>query len=61
MPDSNARTYWIRTRKLMLLMLVLWFLFSIIPCILLGPLNKITIPYLDLPLGFEPRGRALPS
>jgi putative solute:sodium symporter small subunit len=51
MPDLNAKTHWIRTRKLMLLMLAFWFLFSVVLHILVGRLNKITIPYLDLPLG----------
>ena len=51
MPDLNARTHWIRTRKLMLLMLALWLLFSIVLPLSVGPLNGIIIPYLDLPLG----------
>ncbi len=51
MPDLNAHTHWIRTRKLMLLMLALWFLFSIVLHLSVGPLNRIIIPYLDLPLG----------
>jgi putative solute:sodium symporter small subunit len=51
MPDLNARTHWIRTRKLMLLMLALWLLFSIVLPLSVGPLNRIIIPYLDLPLG----------
>ena len=51
MPDLNARTHWIRTRKLMLLMLALWLLFAIVLPLSVGPLNRIIIPYLDLPLG----------
>jgi putative solute:sodium symporter small subunit len=51
MQDLNARTHWIRTRKLMLLMLALWLLFSIVLPLSVGPLNRIIIPYLDLPLG----------
>ena len=51
MPDLNARTHWIRTRKLMLLMLALWLLFAIALPLSVGPLNRIIVPYLDLPLG----------
>ena len=51
MPDLNARTHWIRTRKLMLLMLALWLLFAIVLPLSVGPLNRIIVPYLDLPLG----------
>src|SRR5712691_262026 len=51
MPDLNARTHWIRTRKLMLLTLALWLLFSIVLHLSVRPLNRIIVPYLDLPLG----------
>ena len=52
MPDPNARSHWIRTRKLMLVMLGLWLLFSVVIPLLVAPLNRLTLPYLDLPLGF---------
>ncbi len=51
MPDLNARTHWIRTRKLMLLTLALWLLFSVVLHLSVRPLNRIIVPYLDLPLG----------
>ena len=34
------------------MMLFFWFVFAIVVPILVLPLNAITIPYLDLPLGF---------
>jgi putative solute:sodium symporter small subunit len=52
MPDSNAQSHWIRTKQLMLLMLALWLLFSVVVHLFVVPLNRIIIPYLDLPLGF---------
>jgi putative solute:sodium symporter small subunit len=52
MPDSNAQSHWLRTKKLMLAMLGLWMTFAICVPMLVVPLNKISIPYLDLPLGF---------
>jgi putative solute:sodium symporter small subunit len=36
----------------MLLMLALWLLFSVVVHLFVVPLNRIIIPYLDLPLGF---------
>ena len=51
-PDPNLPSYWIRTRKLMLVMMGLWMLFSIVIPLLVTPLNQLTLPYLDLPFGF---------
>jgi putative solute:sodium symporter small subunit len=52
MSDRNARSHWIRTKQLMLLMLALWLLFAVVVHLFIVPLNQIIIPYLDLPLGF---------
>jgi putative solute:sodium symporter small subunit len=52
MPDSNARSHWLRTKKLMLAMLGCWMTFSLGVPMWVVPLNKISVPYLDLPLGF---------
>jgi putative solute:sodium symporter small subunit len=50
--DPNLQSYWIRTRKLMLVMMGLWALFSVVIPLLVTPLNQFTLPYLDLPFGF---------
>jgi putative solute:sodium symporter small subunit len=52
MPDANTRSHWSRTKKLMLAMLALWLTFSVCVPALVVPLNRLSIPYLDLPLGF---------
>jgi putative solute:sodium symporter small subunit len=52
MSDTNALAHWLRTKKLMLATLGLGMTFSICVPMLVVPLNKISIPYLDLPLGF---------
>ena len=52
MPDQNARTHWIRTKKLMLVMMALWVFFALAVPIVVVPLNRLTIPFLDLSLGF---------
>jgi putative solute:sodium symporter small subunit len=52
MPDRNARFQWIGTKQLMLIMLALWLLFAMAVHLFVVPLNRIIIPYLDLPLGF---------
>jgi len=52
MPDSNTLTHRQRTRKLMLAMLGLWLTFSVGVPALVVPLNRLSIPYLDVPLGF---------
>jgi putative solute:sodium symporter small subunit len=52
MPDANIQSYWIRTKKLMLVMMGLWVLVSVVIPLLVSPLNQFTLPYLELPLGF---------
>jgi putative solute:sodium symporter small subunit len=52
MLDRNARFQWIGTKQLMLIMLALWLLFAMAVHQFVVPLNRIIIPYLDLPLGF---------
>ena len=52
MSNANLQSYWTRTRKLMLIMMGLWALFSIVIPLLVTPLNRFTLPYLDLPFGF---------
>jgi putative solute:sodium symporter small subunit len=52
MSDPNIQSHRRRTRHLMLVMLGLWACFSVIIPMLMVPLNRLTIPYLDLPLGF---------
>ena len=53
MPDSsNARSHQLRTKKLMLAMLGLWLTFSVCVPALVVPLNRLGIPYIDVPLGF---------
>jgi cation/acetate symporter len=51
MQDRNTRTYWIRTTRLMLVLLALWLLLSIAVHAFVVPLNRLTIPFLDLPFG----------
>jgi putative solute:sodium symporter small subunit len=48
---TNAQTHWVRTRKLMAAMLALWMLLSIGLPLLAAPLDVISIPYFDVPLG----------
>ena len=48
---SNAQAHWVRTRKLMGAMLALWALLSIGLPLLAAPLDAISIPYFDAPLG----------
>jgi putative solute:sodium symporter small subunit len=50
--DPNIQSHRRRTRSLMLVMLGLWACFSVIIPLLMIPLNRFAIPYLDLPLGF---------
>jgi putative solute:sodium symporter small subunit len=52
MLESNARAYWRRTKELMLTMLGLWMAVSLGLPMWVAPLNELTIPYIDLPLGF---------
>jgi putative solute:sodium symporter small subunit len=52
MPDPSAETYWYRTRRLMLAAIGLWLALALVLPLLVVPLNRIAIPFLDLPLGF---------
>jgi len=52
MTDRNARFQRIGTKELMLIILALWLLFAIAVHLFVVPLNRIIIPYFDLPLGF---------
>jgi putative solute:sodium symporter small subunit len=52
MPDPNADTYWYRTRRLMLVALGLWIVLAVVLPLFVVPLNRIIVPFLDLPLGF---------
>ena len=52
MPESNADTHWHRTCRLMAVALGLWFMFAIVLPMFVPSLNRVTIPFVDLPLGF---------
>lgn len=52
MANPNEKTHWIRTRRVMLIVLAVWALFSFVVHLSVGVLNKITIPVLKFPLGF---------
>jgi putative solute:sodium symporter small subunit len=52
MPDANLLTYWRRTKSLTRATLALWALFTLCVPLLVVPLNALSIPYVDLPLGF---------
>ena len=53
-PDSkaNEEAHWNKTTRLMLTHLGLWFFFGYVVHMFVVPLNKITIPILQFPLGF---------
>ena len=50
--QANADAHWKKTTNLMLTHLGIWFFFGYIIHMFVVPLNKITIPVLDFPLGF---------
>jgi putative solute:sodium symporter small subunit len=52
MPDPNLQSHRRRTKNLMLVMLGLWVCFFVVVPLFMVPLNRLSIPYLDLPLGF---------
>ena len=52
MLDRNARSQLIGAKELMVIVLALWLLFAMAVHLFVVPLNRIIIPYLDLPLGF---------
>ncbi len=51
MADPNSRTYWVRTRRLMLVVVALWGCFALAVPMLVVPFNRLTIPFLELPFG----------
>ena len=52
MAVPNALAHWRRTKKLMLVTIGAWTVLAIGVPVLVPPLNKLNVPYLDLPLGF---------
>ena len=52
MATPDRTSYWNKTRSLMFVMLGLWFFFGYVIHMFVVPLNKITIPILNFPLGF---------
>ncbi len=50
--SANDEAHWRKTTNLMLTHLGIWFFFGYIIHMFVVPLNKITIPVLDFPLGF---------
>jgi putative solute:sodium symporter small subunit len=52
-PDqARDEAHWRKTSNLMWVHLAIWFFFGYIVQMFVVPLNKITIPVLDFPLGF---------
>ena len=49
---ANEEAHWDKTTKLMFTHLGIWFFFGYIIHMFVVPLNKITIPVVDFPLGF---------
>jgi len=57
MPDSKTmkereEAHWSKTSRLMFIHLGVWFFFGFVIHMFVVPLNKITIPILNFPLGF---------
>ncbi|MCW5692764.1 MAG: DUF4212 domain-containing protein [Pseudolabrys sp.] len=50
--EANNTAHWDRTTRLMLTHLGAWFFFGYVVHFFVVPLNKITIPLLNFPLGF---------
>jgi putative solute:sodium symporter small subunit len=50
--SANDEAHWRKTTNLMLIHLGIWVFFGYIIQMFVVPLNKITIPILDFPLGF---------
>ena len=50
--SANDEAHWRKTTNLMLIHLGIWFFFGYIIHMFVVPLNKITIPVVDFPLGF---------
>jgi putative solute:sodium symporter small subunit len=52
MSESKEEAHWRKTTRLMLTYLGLWVFFGYIVQMFVVPLNKVTIPFLNFPLGF---------
>lgn len=52
MADANTLSHWRRTHKLMLAAMSVWAVLAIVVPILVVPLNALSVPYIDVPLGF---------
>ena len=52
LPLIEQRAHWLRANRLMLVMLALWLVFALVVYLFVIPLNKITVPVLNMPLGF---------
>jgi putative solute:sodium symporter small subunit len=52
MQKTSDQVHWSRTTSLMLAHLFVWFLFGYVVHMFVVPLNTITIPVLNFPLGF---------
>jgi putative solute:sodium symporter small subunit len=52
MAETNEQVHWRRTQNLMWVTLAVWFFFGYVIHMFVVPLNKITIPILNFPLGF---------
>ena len=50
--STNDEAHWQKTRRLMFTHLGVWFFFGYVIHMFVVPLNKITIPILNFPLGF---------
>ena len=50
--SANDEAHWKKTTNLMFIHLGIWFFFGYIIHMFVVPLNKITIPVVDFPLGF---------
>lgn len=49
-PQDVRDRYWAKTRNLTVIILILWFIFSIVVPLMVRPLNEIT--FMGFPLGF---------
>jgi putative solute:sodium symporter small subunit len=52
LPFIQEQAHWLRGNRLVPVMLGLWLLFSLLVYLFVIPLNRITVPVLNMPLGF---------
>ncbi len=52
LPFIQEQAHRLRTNRLLQTLLALWLLFSLAVYLFVVPLNKITVPVLNMPLGF---------